>query len=122
MREYFAEISTYFSDGNIHKIEWFYDSNLITKNYHRVDGPAFIRYFKFTPTIKAAESWYINGQRHRIDGPAHITYSTKGSILVEEWFIKDISLHTIKLVWLKENDIIPPYTDEDITAIVLRWG
>lgn len=91
-------------DGNIF---WYLPSK-DRSHWHRLDGPAI-------ENISGTKQWWINGKRHRIDGPA-IEY-VNGR---KEWWINGNSLN-IEL-WLKENDIIVPYSDEDQMAILLRWG
>jgi antitoxin component YwqK of YwqJK toxin-antitoxin module len=106
--------SEYYQDGSIYRERW-----VVNDELHRLDGPAFIWYNE-DGSIKN-EHWYVNGKNHRIDGPANITYNKDGSIEQEQWWVNDIEIYDI-IPWLKENNIISPFSEADQMAIKLRWG
>ena len=56
---------------------------------HRLDGPAYIRYFPGQDIISEVEIWYLNGKQHRADGPAYIIHNISGSSHIEEYWIHD---------------------------------
>ena len=67
------------------------------------------------------EEWCVDGKRHRLDGPARIGYYEDGQIEYEEWWIYGIKIEDIS-DWLIENNIVVPFSNEDLVAIKLRWS
>jgi antitoxin component YwqK of YwqJK toxin-antitoxin module len=63
------------------KEEWF-DKN---SDYHREDGPAYIRYNE-NGNIKY-EAYYLNGKGYRKNGPATIRYYENGKIEFEGYYL-----------------------------------
>jgi antitoxin component YwqK of YwqJK toxin-antitoxin module len=103
----------YYKDGSIYREEW-----RVNGEWHRLDGPAIICYYE-DGSIHW-EQWFVNGKLHRLDGPSDIQYNEDGSIQYEHWFVNGIEIDDP--LWLKENNIISPLSDEDLMAIKLRWG
>jgi len=55
--------------------------------YHRIDGPAYIRFEE--PLGKTITIWFFKGMKHRDDGPA-VTYRfPDGKLAGLEWYIND---------------------------------
>jgi hypothetical protein len=73
--------------------------------YHRENGPAFIH-------IDGLQSFWFNGKIHRIDGPAAIWADG-----YQEWHVNDRRYFDNKT--FQETAGI---SDEDMTAIVLKYG
>jgi hypothetical protein len=65
------------------KEEWF-DKN---SDYHREDGPAYIRYNE-NGNIKY-EAYYLNGKGYRKNGPATIRYYENGNIQCEYYYLNE---------------------------------
>jgi hypothetical protein len=65
--------------GNSYK-KWLNEN----KDYHREDGPAYIRIWPNGNTCR--EEFYIRGLPHRTDGPAVTGYHLYGSIASESFF------------------------------------
>jgi hypothetical protein len=74
--------------------------------YHRTDGPAFVE-------ANGSYGWYINGKCHRTDGPAFVDESDS----TQYWFIND-KRKTKNKSYQKAAKL----SDEDMTAIVLKYG
>ena len=55
---------------------------------HRLNGPAYIGYYK--TGLIYSEAWYENNKIHRLNGPAEIWYYDTGLIEVEKWYENDI--------------------------------
>ena len=55
--------------------------------FHRIGGPAVIRYYNDGPVCY--KEYYLNGKLHRIDGPAVIGYNDNDSLGLEEYYIND---------------------------------
>ena len=105
-------IRHYYENGSIYHERW-----LVNGKYHRLDGPAYIVYYK-NGSI-GSEHWFVNNEYHRLDGPAFMRYNKDGSINHEEWIVHGIEIDEN---WLEENNIIAPFSEEDLVAIKLRWG
>ena len=60
---------------------------------------------------------------HRLDGPAHIKFYDDGSIATYDWYINDYYLtHKIEK-WAKENDIdLDNLSEVDKALIKLTWA
>ena len=107
--------TTYHSYENIHVKAWWVNDTL-----HRVDGPAMIMYFKDGRIYE--ELWYKNGNLHRVDGPASILHNNPHLIETQSWYINKIYISDEIWIWLYDNNIFAPFSDEDVMAIILRWG
>jgi len=57
-------------------------------NWHKEDGPAYIRYYDNGNT--ECEIYYITDKKHRLDGPAVIEYNENGNILLQQYYINDV--------------------------------
>lgn len=55
--------------------------------YHRLDGPAIIRYY-LDGQIRV-EIWAQNNMRHRLEDPAIIHYTNQGAIEERQFWVKD---------------------------------
>ena len=55
--------------------------------WHRLDGPAFQRFYDNGPIW--VETYYINGKKHREDGPAVQGFYDNGQLFHEAYFIND---------------------------------
>lgn len=75
----------HFKSGQIRYETWTYG---IT--YHRLDGPAWIRYWENGQL--AEEGWYTHGKHHRLDGPSKVCYTPDGAPIEELWHL-DGRLH-----------------------------
>jgi antitoxin component YwqK of YwqJK toxin-antitoxin module len=106
---------TYYDDGSIQDERW-----IVNNELHRLDGPAYIWYNEDGSIYR--EQWFVNGELHRVDGPAYIWYYKNGSIGSEHWYINGIYINDNIIPWLEENNIIAPFSEEDLVAIKLRWG
>jgi antitoxin component YwqK of YwqJK toxin-antitoxin module len=103
----------YYKNGTISRKKW-----IVNNKFHRLDGPAYIYYYQ-NGSIEY-KSWIVESELHRLDGPAYISYHEDGSRRYEHWFVNGIGIGDP--LWLKENGIIDPLSDEDLVAIKLRWG
>ena len=55
----------------------------VNGEYHRLDGPASIRYHANGQV--QYEYWRVNGECHRLDGPAIVWYHDNGQVECEYW-------------------------------------
>jgi hypothetical protein len=83
-----------------------------TGQRHRIDGPAYI-------THLGSEHWYLNDKRHRADGPASIYYENH---LPPEWYRHGINITDEVGIWLTDENISWPMTDEQRVLFTLRFG
>ena len=89
--------------------------------YHRENGPAFLELN--LAGQKIMESWYYYNKRHRVDGPAQQIWDNNGILIVEEYWILDKQIPSLK-EWLIDNNLHKPYdtwTDEETVLWRLRW-
>jgi len=111
--------TNYYSNGKIRKYEWWLTADHL--KLHKINGPASIEYYPNGEILGTV--WYKNGLLHRTNGPAVIKYFNEVTPVAhnEYWFINGMLLTEEIFNWLKDNKIFSPYSDEDITAIILRW-
>ena len=55
---------------------------------HNEHGPAVINYYRDTEICD--KTWMVNGTIHRVDGPAYIQYYTMNRIKAEYWYYRDL--------------------------------
>jgi antitoxin component YwqK of YwqJK toxin-antitoxin module len=75
-------VKAYQDDGSLCNEVYYKDGE-----YHREDGPAYIRYYE-NGNIEF-ETWYRGGNHHRLDGPALMEYYEDGSLKEESWYKHD---------------------------------
>ena len=71
----------YYSSGEL----WGVTYRNVSGEYHREDGPAYIRYYEDGSV--SIETYWLNDTYHRANGPAYISYYEDGSIDYEAYFI-----------------------------------
>lgn len=99
-------------DDKKYKTEITHDGATIHYRYnlwHCEDGPAYIH-------PDGTLGWYQNGKAHRLDGPAHI-YGSSYNNRLPEYYI-DGSWYTDQNEYQRHAKL----TDEDMTALILRYG
>jgi hypothetical protein len=77
---------------------------------HRVGGPAYIGDGDY-------EEWWFEGLPHRDDGPA-----VTGGTFDHEWWIKGKSITADVDLWLLQNNISWPFSDEETMLFKLRFA
>ncbi len=91
--------------GVFMRMEWHENGTL-----HRINGPAIVR-------DNGDMSWYFNGKRHRENGPA--MFFTNGYM---EWWINGENITEQVNEWMMENDIVYPFTDEEVIMFQFKFA
>ena len=60
---------------------------LLNNRHHRLDGPAFTKWYK--NGLKWYEEYYVNSRPHRIDGPGYTKWYENGLKCIEIYYIDD---------------------------------
>jgi antitoxin component YwqK of YwqJK toxin-antitoxin module len=67
-------------DGHI-----YFEEYSLNGKYHRLDGPAFIEYYKSGNIYM--EQYYLNGEFHCVNGPAIVCYKENGRFSSRKYFL-----------------------------------